>query len=820
MNSSIKILLFCLIALSTKLYAQSREEKKAIDSTASTQSVRIDEESFRQRLREAKKENLTIYRENKAVNIQRLRLDNLRKYSAKVDFFFRRGMDTISVRANTKILERDYSMAVEGILENPDSFLPSRNLTTSELLTRELLDQARKESQRVTSYINTVEQMQLELDSLVADSAIYTVPTDPSKFQYTFDGIVRVYDQLKPIDSLLQRAMYDLLGLDTKLDVLKDKMELSIENIGRRRRSVSANIFSKEVPFIWQPAQNTRSIQEIAATSYKKAIEVMRYFTKNNQSGLSLLVLTYLLLVGFILWCKSSIRKNEVAVEKHANHPVYRHPLLSVSFVITSIGQFLFTFPPFVFHATVWLISALIMLVYIWDNKESSNFSNLLMLIIFLTPVIAINLLLEPFTLERWYILVLAAVGLPFAKSLWKSRNTYYMPARLFGVLLSIFVICEVGTIVATIFGRYNLGKTLLTAGYYTLLSGIFLHWADYLINKVFEVAADAFHTYEQQDIRYKVIRVHKSLKGMTRFFVYLGTFVIFLRNFYLYNMLIDFLETVLEAEREVGTISFTLGNIVIFIFVILLSSLLATIVAFIFDDTNFRRDNERGKGGLKNWTLVAKLSIIIFGIILAFAAANIELGKITLIIGALGVGIGFGLQSIVNNLLSGVVLAFERPIEIGDQIEVAGQLGKVKEIGIRSSKLQNFDGSEVIIPNGDLLSQHVINWTLSNNQRRVELILGVKYGTDLKKVKSLLETVLTENPRIERYPASVVLLHDFGESAITFRLFFWTDVAIWLNVKSEIILAVDECFKQNGIEIPFPQLDIHMNDSKSEGAD
>jgi potassium-dependent mechanosensitive channel len=192
------------------------------------------------------------------------------------------------------------------------------------------------------------------------------------------------------------------------------------------------------------------------------------------------------------------------------------------------------------------------------------------------------------------------------------------------------------------------------------------------------------------------------------------------------------------------------------------------------------------------------------------------ELGRITIILGALGVGIGFGLQSIVNNLLSGVVLAFERPIEIGDQIEVAGRLGTIKEIGIRSSKLHNFDGSEVIIPNGDLLNQHVVNWTLSNNQRRVELILGVKYGSDLNKIKVLLEGILNDNPRIERYPLSMVLLNDFGDSSITFRLLFWTDVLIWIQVKSEVILAINECFNQNGIEIPFPQLDVHMKDSTS----
>jgi small-conductance mechanosensitive channel len=184
---------------------------------------------------------------------------------------------------------------------------------------------------------------------------------------------------------------------------------------------------------------------------------------------------------------------------------------------------------------------------------------------------------------------------------------------------------------------------------------------------------------------------------------------------------------------------------------------------------------------------------------------------KITIIIGALGVGIGFGLQTIVNNLVSGIILAFEKPIEIGDQIEVGGRLGKVKEIGIRSSKLATFEGAEVIIPNGDLLSQHVVNWTLSHNHRRVEIIVGVSYGSQLAQAKEVLEKILLENENVDKSPAPAVLVHQFNSSSIDFRLLFWTDIELWINSKSEIILAIDKAFKEQGIEIPFAQMVVHQ---------
>ena len=183
------------------------------------------------------------------------------------------------------------------------------------------------------------------------------------------------------------------------------------------------------------------------------------------------------------------------------------------------------------------------------------------------------------------------------------------------------------------------------------------------------------------------------------------------------------------------------------------------------------------------------RLGILSAGILIAFAASGIPIDKLTIIIGALGVGIGFGLQNIVNNLVSGVILAFERPVQIGDAIEVGNRYGVIKEIGIRSSKIVTVEGSEVIVPNGDMLSQHIVNWTLSSHYRRVELIVGVAYQTDLRKAESILQQIINKEKGIQQSPAPAVLAHQFGDSSIDFRLLFWCDIDAWVAVKSEVLI-------------------------------
>jgi small-conductance mechanosensitive channel len=204
-------------------------------------------------------------------------------------------------------------------------------------------------------------------------------------------------------------------------------------------------------------------------------------------------------------------------------------------------------------------------------------------------------------------------------------------------------------------------------------------------------------------------------------------------------------------------------------------------------------------------------LAVFTLGFFIAVAASGIPIDKITIILGALSVGIGFGLQTIVNNLVSGIILAFERPIQIGDTIQVGTVEGVVKDIGIRASKIKNWDGAEVIIPNGDLLANHLTNWTLSDKTRRVELTIGVAYDSDMDLVTELIQKQLAAD-EILNLPTPKVFLQTFGDNSVNFRVLFWVnDVDIWVLIRDQVMRGIFKSFKENGIEIPFPQRDLHI---------
>jgi potassium efflux system protein len=209
---------------------------------------------------------------------------------------------------------------------------------------------------------------------------------------------------------------------------------------------------------------------------------------------------------------------------------------------------------------------------------------------------------------------------------------------------------------------------------------------------------------------------------------------------------------------------------------------------------------------------LMAKYTLVTLGVVLAVTAAGLPTDSLTVIIGAFGVGIGFGLQNIFNNLVSGLILLFERPIQLGDTIEVGTLMGNVRSIGIRSSNVRTFDGAEIIVPNGNLISNNVINWTLSDERKRIELLIGVSYSSDPHKVKEILLNIIENHPDIESDPTPNVLFKELGDSSLNFRMLFWTrEYDQWIRIKSDVLFQVFDDLKAAGIEIPFPQNDLHL---------
>ena len=202
----------------------------------------------------------------------------------------------------------------------------------------------------------------------------------------------------------------------------------------------------------------------------------------------------------------------------------------------------------------------------------------------------------------------------------------------------------------------------------------------------------------------------------------------------------------------------------------------------------------------------------VFVGFILVLAALGVGLREITIIAGALGVGIGFGLQGIVNNFVSGLILLFERPVKVGDFVQLDEQWAEIKKIGLRATVVETLDRSEIVVPNSDLVSNKVTNWTLSHRMARLVIPVGVEYGSDVPLVmKTLLESAMASS-KVMRMPEAQVLFVNFGESSLDFELRVWiSNIDDRFSVKSQLHQEIDSRFRQAGIVIAFPQRDLHL---------
>jgi small-conductance mechanosensitive channel len=272
----------------------------------------------------------------------------------------------------------------------------------------------------------------------------------------------------------------------------------------------------------------------------------------------------------------------------------------------------------------------------------------------------------------------------------------------------------------------------------------------------------------------------------------------------------IDGITQTLSASASVGTLSVSASDIIVFVLIVWFSILLARFINFVLQEDVFTRVRT-GRGVPQAISGVVRYTLILLGFFVALAAAGIELGKLSIIAGGLGVGIGFGLQNVVNNFVSGLILLFERPIGVGDIVEMPDIWGEVKRIGIRASVIRKFDGAEVIVPNSMLISEKVTNWTLSDKQRRMEFDVGIEYGTPAQSVIDLLLGVAKANPKVLSTPPSRAFFVNFGDSALEFKLQAWVSFDEGLSTRSALAVAIQEALKQAGISVPFPQRDLHL---------
>ncbi len=416
----------------------------------------------------------------------------------------------------------------------------------------------------------------------------------------------------------------------------------------------------------------------------------------------------------------------------------------------------------------------------------------------------------------RFNLIILAAGELFITTHLYKNITNIFdenhkKNKKILIRTTQIYIIFSTIGLLASIIGNVYLAQIVLFTNYYSIIGGAVIYITSILINGFILSYLNSNYVKKLNAISKYKTTLSKRFMHIINLVLLFNWALIISDQLKIRYTIVNAIIKVMQQDRTLGAITFNLNEILIFVLVIYVSNFIATIIQVFLEDDILNK-MPLAKGLPHSIAVLVRYTIITAGVMLAINSAGLSMSNLTVVLGAFGVGIGFGLQNIFNNLVSGLILLFERPVQIGDTVEIGSLVGKVNHIGIRSSNIRTFDGAEVIVPNGNLISNELINWTLSDAQRRVEIIVGVSYDSNPDQVMEILMKIIKEHHFILKQPEPTVFFQELGDSSLNFRMLFWVySYNDWQKIKSEVTTRVFRDLTDNDIEIPFPQRDIHI---------
>lgn len=725
-------------------------------------------------------------------------------YSFKIDrdkFLLQRGYDVSKIERNMPDIIAKVDRFQSRFQKNGNN-MNLRSLNSAVIMLEEVSDDLQGYKGILTDYVAQLNSSNAELKKMLNDKELKCNVAD-STLKVQLSEVLAEASKLNVAEKTML-AKINLLGSRISINFLKTKnlsSDLVYLSISKK-----INMWSQEEAplFKAKPDQYESSFIVTVSKALERSGKILIIYLSAKMSVMILGLFVFGLLSSWMISNMKRVKKldDHESILAQVNF-LKRSVFWSSAFAFFTYIPFLFANPTMSLLHTFELLRIFILCILIWPflTKQSKFlwFSLVLLWIFFALD----DILLDSAFGERWGLFVSGILLILVCLMIIRNRTKLFinLEASPATKALVIFAMVQVSlSLIFNLTGRLSLSKIFGVSAIQCLMLGITLKVFCTMVLEAIYIQTEAYQSSRFSDfINYKELQFR--LQRYLWIIALIVFFVSFVRNITLYDLLITSTSNFFNEIRSIGSYKFTLASIAIFICIIWLSSVISSFISFFFGHEKAVSGGKRS--GLNSMMLLIRLAIWTIGFFIAVAAAGIPIDKLSIMLGALGVGIGFGLQNIVNNLVSGVIIAFERPIQIGDQIEIGTKSGVVKEIGVRSSKIHSAEGSDIIVPNGDLLSQHLINWTMQDRSKRVEFTFGISYENNIETVRKLIADKLAQNERILPLPKPVIIVQDFGEYVIGIRTLLWVaDLSVAGEVRTEAMIDVKSVLNEAGINL------------------
>ncbi|HTF20581.1 MAG TPA: mechanosensitive ion channel domain-containing protein, partial [Chryseolinea sp.] len=625
------------------------------------------------------------------------------------------------MNAGSKLSDTDTVINfVERSLSLYDQTLNLRNLEMLKILLANVQRDLRGYNADFKERYEELEALRAKMRLFRRDTLIRQLYRDTVARQRFMIQLSGVRSRRRTTDSLLRSSLTTINTFKRQASAGSIRSAQLTGQLENQLSTAGAKIFSKEMNYLWEPRTEGTVKHETIGKLFaddERALDL--YFATSSENRF----IRWIIGVAFLWWVMRNLRflKREdklATLKKYDITYLPQQPIASAFAVIFSIAPLFDLHAPGAYAQFVQFLM-LIALTFLyrrqWPRPMFLSWIGVIVLFLLFTFT---SHILVPSIWQRFFIILMNIGGAALALQFLRVLPPNIQLRRFIKLVLFLQIGMYVLAVIFNVAGRITLSQMLGATSIFAITQVMGLSALMEILIEALLLQIHTSRTRNHLDHAFDHTFIVYNFRKPLLWVVVVMWLIVFTSNLNLYDNLYIRITEFLNEPRYVGSISFSFGSILLFFLIIWFAHFLQRYVGYVLGDVG---DDDSEGLAHRSKLLVTRLIVLSAGYLLAVSASGLPVDRITIVLGALGVGIGLGLQNIVNNFVSGIILIFDRPLKVGDSVEVGSHSGRVKEIGLRSSTLATTDGADIIIPNGDVLSQHIVNWTLGNTFRRID---------------------------------------------------------------------------------------------------